>query len=265
VIVKTSVTAHACLRSYVHVMRTACLLVLAASLLLVPLRARACGASGGALGASACSLAEHEEEVRNKWRVGAAYAFTSTAIRFEGDTTLDETRHTVLGTIAYAPTPRWTFELGLGALASGELSRKDATFSLQPGLVSTLGGSYRLLDSEGARPFVVASLSVAYAHSRSELDDAPAPVRASYDALDFRLGGLVGWNLFRLLSTYALVRAFGGPVYWTFQGDSVVGTDTHHYQVGAGAVLRLGHNFDVYVEGVPLGEQAITAGMGLSL
>jgi len=43
--------------------------------------ARACGVST-ADGLSSCSLAEHEEETRPRWRVGASAACTSTAIDF---------------------------------------------------------------------------------------------------------------------------------------------------------------------------------------
>ena len=61
-----------------------------------------------------------------------------------------------------------------------------------------------------------------------------------------------------------VVRGFGGPVYWTYQGASVLGTDTHHYQVGAGLALLVGRRVDLFVEGVPLGEQAVAGGVAAS-
>src|SRR5262249_22801900 len=85
-----------------------------------PAGALACGASaGGASGVSACSLKEHLEEVRPKWRVGASYAFSSTAIRFNSDTRFDETRHVAFATADYRFTPDWAFELGLGTIFGG--------------------------------------------------------------------------------------------------------------------------------------------------
>jgi hypothetical protein len=42
----------------------------------------------------------------------------------------------------------------------------------------------------------------------------------------------------------------------------VNGTDRYHYQVGAGLVISLVQGFDVFVEGVPLGERAVTLGGG---
>jgi hypothetical protein len=49
-------------------------------------------------------------------------------------------------------------------------------------------------------------------------------------------------------------------VFWTYQGASEVGTDTHHYQVGGGFALLVARRVDLFVEGVPLGEQAVAAG-----
>lgn len=61
-------------------------------------------------------------------------------------------------------------------------------------------------------------------------------------------------------SPYAVVRAFGGPITWQYQGQSVTGTDGHHYQVGAGLTLVLARAVNLFVEGVPLGERSLAAG-----
>jgi hypothetical protein len=49
-----------------------------------------------------------------------------------------------------------------------------------------------------------------------------------YDALDLRVGAAVGTTLWKVLAPYEVGRAFGGPVYWRYQGASIVGTDDHH-------------------------------------
>ena len=46
---------------------------------------------------------------------------------------------------------------------------------------------------------------------------------------------------------------------------SVDGTDTHHYQFGVGASVQLVKTLSLFVEGVPLGERAVSAGVGLAL
>ncbi len=60
-------------------------------------------------------------------------------------------------------------------------------------------------------------------------------------------------------------RAGGRRVqHWRYPGTPVVGTDDHHWQVGAGVSVRFARQFDVFAEGVPLGEQGVTAGAGIS-
>ncbi len=81
-------------------------------------------------------------------------------------------------------------------------------------------------------------------------------------AIDARLGATVGKTFFDRVSPYAALRAFGGPVIWT-EGDTTrSGTDRYHVQLAGGAALLL-DPVDVFVEGAPLGEQAVSAGLGL--
>jgi hypothetical protein len=91
-----------------------------------------------------------------------------------------------------------------------------------------------------------------------------ASASVAYRALDLRLGALAGWPLFRTVSPYVVVRGFGGPVFWTYRGESRLGTDAYKYQVGAGLSLVVAGTVDVFVEGVPVGERGITAGAGIS-
>jgi hypothetical protein len=85
-----------------------------------------------------------------------------------------------------------------------------------------------------------------------------------YSAFDLRLGAVVGTTFFDRLSPYALGRVFGGPVYWRYQGAAVTGTDTHHYQLGAGLALMLARRLDIFAEAVPLGERSLSAGASVS-
>src|SRR3954452_17720323 len=82
-------------------------------------RARACGVST-ADGLSSCSLAEHEEETRPRWRLGASASYTSTAIDF-GSFRSPETRGSAIASLAYQPTPRWTLQLAAGSTLGGHL------------------------------------------------------------------------------------------------------------------------------------------------
>jgi hypothetical protein len=227
-------------------------------------RAAACGASGGGVaGISACSLEEHEEEIRPKWRLGASYSFTSTAIRFSDDIKPEETRDNVLVTLAYRPSRRLTLELGAGSLIGGKLRIQDVDYDFSPGLLTMLGGSYRVLDALGTRPFVLFTGQAAFIAATTRENGSAASPSVGYHAFDVRLGAVVGWTLFNVLSPYAAVRAFGGPVYWQYGGASVTGTDTHHYQVGGGLSVLIARRVDAFVEGVPLGELGVSAGAGV--
>ena len=98
------------------------------------------------------------------------------------------------------------------------------------------------------------------------------PVRAiglepsvGYEAFDLRLGAELGTTLFEIFRPYIPVRVFGGPVYWRYQGAAVTGTDTHHYQVGAGFNARLSRRMALFAEGIPLGERAVSFGVAAVL
>ncbi len=228
----------------------------------LPRASAACGSSGPD-GVSACSLAEHEEAVRPRWRLGASGVYTSTALHFSNALETSETRYAAIADVAYAPTARLTFSAGVGAALGGRLVAPDGPHDFAPGFVADLGTSYRVLD--GATPlgrgFILVSGVVSFTGSSTQLRDQGA--RTAYDALDFRAGLALGFTWWRMFSAYALARAFGGPVYWSYQGQSQIGTDTHHYQVGGGLALFVLRRVDLFVEGVPLGEQAVAAGVAV--
>lgn len=71
----------------------------------------------------------------------------------------------------------------------------------------------------------------------------------------------MGKTIAEVFTPYMLARAFGRPILWRYQGDYTVGNDKYHYQLGAGAVLRIGR-FDLAAEGVLLGEKALVGSVG---
>jgi hypothetical protein len=220
--------------------------------------ARACGSSGPG-GVSACSLAEHEEDERPKWRIGFSGVATSTALHLSNGMHADETRLASVATLTYAPTSRVALEASAGAALGGKLTLPDGSHEFSPGSVFSVGASWRVVDG---RPFVILTSLLSFTESTTRTNAAGSPV--GYEAFDLRLGGIVGTTLWNRFSPYALARAFGGPVYWRYEGSPVTGTDTHHFQLGAGFALGITRRFDLFVEGVPLGEQAVAAGFGLA-
>ena len=231
--------------------------------LAAPRVAHACGSSGPD-GVSACSLADYEEAQRPRWRVGVSGVYTSTFIRFSDTLIPGETRYAALAEVTYAPTSRFTLSAGLGAAVYGKLNAPDGPHDFGPGVVASVGASYRFL--EGATPvgrgFVVGSALVSFTGSSTQLGDS-GPTTA-YDALDFRVGAAAGRTWLRTISAYAVARLFGGPVFWSYHGEEVLGTDTHHYQLGGGLAVLVFRHVDLFAEGVPLGEQAVAAGVSVA-
>jgi hypothetical protein len=129
---------------------------------------------------------------------------------------------------------------------------------IRPGFVGSLGASYVALRNDGAIPFVLTTAQISAIFASTSNDDA------KYRAFDLRLGASVGWTFLRVLSPYAIVRLFGGPAYWTLFSEQVTGTDKHHYQLGAGLSGLIAERFDVFIEGIPLGERGITLGAGMT-
>lgn len=96
------------------------------------------------------------------------------------------------------------------------------------------------------------------------LGKAMAPSSVSLFAFDIRLGLTVGKTFWNVLSPYAAVRAFGGPVIWNIDGQTRTGTDLRHFQIALGMVSSLPRGFDLFAEAAPGGERTVTIGGGVS-
>jgi hypothetical protein len=220
-------------------------------------RAEACGVS--ATGVASCSLAEHQEETRPRWAVGVDASYTSTALRFDGSLRAEQTRYATLAELAYFPTRALALEAGAGVAFGGSLDVPDGKHEFSPGPTAFVGAAWHVVDQKNY--FVVLTSVLSFSNAETHLDSASS---IPYTAFDLRLGGELGANLAGFLHPYALGRVFGGPVYWRYAGNAVTGTDIHHYQIGAGVAVGLGHALSLFVEGVPLGEQAVTAGASVA-
>jgi hypothetical protein len=224
--------------------------------------ARACGASGPD-GVSACSLDEHTAASR-RWQVGVSGVYTSTALRFDGDRRADEQRGAVLASLAYRVAPRVTLQAAAGASLGGSLTLRGVEHAFDPGFAAALGVSFRVLDAEGARPFVLLTAQLASTVTTTRASTARAEGgRSGYEAFDLRAGVLVGTTLWGAVSPYAAARVFGGPAFWRDEGTAITGTDVSHYQVGAGVSARIGDRVSLFAEGIPLGERAVSGGASL--
>ena len=161
-----------------------------------------------------------------------------------------------------------TISLGGGAGVGGLLYLGEARHVISPGWLATAAYSRRLLDGQGAWPFLLLGVSLggSGASTRAEMPVTLAltkPVTASLFAFDLRASVTIGKTLFRIMSPYASARVFGGPVIWSTGQTTINGTDQRHFQLAAGLMTTLPRGFDLYVEGAPLGERAVTLGGGV--
>ena len=181
----------------------------------------------------------------------ASYAFTSTALRFDGEKRVDLTRHAVFAGSELPLATDLSLSFGAGGVLAGTIDRYD----LGPGTSLFFGTSWRAIDERDAPAFLQANTTLSVTRTATSLHE-------SFTAFDLRASLVAGHNFGNVFTPYAVLRGFGGPVYWA--GD--IGTDIHKYQVGAGfSQILPSRLFDFFVEGIPLGERGIAAGLGTTL
>jgi len=226
-------------------------------LLLATPAAHACGVS--ASGVASCSLAEHDEAVRPRWAIGLSGLYTSTRLSFGDGLYADQARYATLATLAYLPTAKLVLQAGAGVAFGGWLTLPDARYRFSPGPIALLAADFRAFDD--GRYFLLFTSGLSYTAARTHADERASE---SYHALDLRLGAQFGVEVVRGVRPYAIARLFGGPIFWRYEGKAVTGTDTHHYQLGAGLAVRVAKALNLFAEGVPLGEQALAVGLGVA-
>jgi hypothetical protein len=229
--------------------------------------AKACGAAypGGPM---VCTMADAPSSARARQagpaaRVAGSWAFTSTTILFGEGRRAELTRHAFFVGTEVPLRPGLGLRFGAGGIAAGELVLKAGrAATLGPGVTGFVGISKTVLEEAGARPFVQvgATLSVSRAATR-ETGGRDAP---SFTALDVRAAATAGTTLLDgWVVPYVSARAFGGPIFYRYAGQDVTGTDLYKYQLAGGLSLaRASRMLDVFIEGVPLGERGVSAGVG---
>jgi hypothetical protein len=192
---------------------------------------------------------------------------TRTTLAFSGDHDVALDELSAVARLEVLVRPRLTVFAGGGSIVGGTVRVSGETHHMSPGWLVTAGLSWLALPEAARRPFVLVSAVLGYAatHTTQEPqgDSAGASFSYGWRAGDARLGVAAGKSL-GPVRPYAIGRVFGGPVSWQLGGQSITGTDRHHYQLGAGVAVSLPAHIDVDVEAVPLGEQALVFGAGVA-
>jgi hypothetical protein len=154
---------------------------------------------------------------------------------------------------------QWSARLSLGVLLDGQIRDVGgADHDLKPGGLVAVALERRASTGRGLTPSLDASISLSA--SWSETVSAITADRTPYSAADARLGARAVWQLGQRAFPFVAVRVFGGPVNWDVRGDTVLGSDIHHYQLAVGSAVQLG-TFAGHVEWAALGEQGVSAGL----
>jgi hypothetical protein len=210
-----------------------------------------------------CSGDEHGAEAAPRWHAGASYGVFGTSLAFVDGPSVDIERRAASASLEYRLGPDMTVGGGAGAGLGGHFLVGAERFKVLPGWLVTATWSRRLLDGAGRAPFLLIGLAAgASGASTRKETTAPAPETAALYAIDVRVALTVGKTFWNTLTPYASARAFGGPVFWSYRGQSLFGGDKYHFQLAAGLVAALPRGFDVFVDGAPLGERAVTLGAG---
>lgn len=227
----------------------------------------ACGVSGGG-SPGICTLEEHESNQR-KWRIGAAFTRSVTRIQYSDNSERDNERNGVVVTLDRQLSNRWVFQVAAGTLLYGTIRMPGVERAMNPGGVFAVSVAWRVLDMQGnGTPFLLLTGTFAgFIGSTTKLHDRDANVPSGdYKAFDLRIGAVLG-TVIPLgevsLRPYGVARVFGGPIFWNEGATSLTGTDAYKHQLGAGATL-VWNRFDVFVEGIAIGERAMSAGAGVS-
>jgi hypothetical protein len=173
----------------------------------------------------------------------------------------DERRESVAASFERRLSNRWTFAGTLGMAVGGSLRSAARSYDVSPGPLAAASFSYRALDEREARPFVLVAVSVAASSATTSLRGAS--IMDTLVSTDARLGVILGKTIGGVMTPYVAGRVFGGPIFWTYDGQSTTGTDAYHYQVGFGFSLSLGR-FGAHLEVAPLGERSLAAGFGVA-
>jgi hypothetical protein len=211
-----------------------------------------------------CSGDDGEHPAERRLHAGLAYGVMGAVIALAGGPTGTVERRAVSASLDIQLAPAHSLAIGAGAGLGGLVEMEGRRFDLRPGAHLSATWTFRLLDGRGKLPFLLGSLTVggSFARSVEQVRGARAPETSTWLAFDARLGLTVGKTFFEVLSPYAAVRAVGGPVVWHYRGDLVAGSDPRHVQAALGLVTALPGGVDLYVEGAPLGERAVTIGGG---
>ncbi len=190
------------------------------------------------------------------------YNQVNASLRFSGRFDRELAQQAAALTVGKMVDSTWLLRASVARIVGGELVGAVQTATLESGWSVAVQASRRFIYEQIPQLYVGGAVSLAASLIGARYGQGEV---SSYGAVDVRIGATAGWILFGAVIPYAAVRAFGGPVMWRAEpaGDTVAGTDRHHFQIGAGLAVRLPVGLYASLDYVPLGERSLSAEMGV--
>ncbi len=176
----------------------------------------------------------------------------------------------------------WTLSATLVFVADGRLSFDDGPpagpaptppralrYDLQPGAAAGLGLSWRALEAPRDGIDLSLAFQLAAASTRLRTPDSVSmdvPRGAEWMAFDLRVSLTASRTFGGVLTPWASVRVFGGPIAvgWDGRDGTSLGSDDRHVQLAAGVSVRpfplRVPGLRLFVEGAALSERGFTLG-----
>jgi opacity protein-like surface antigen len=196
--------------------------------------------------------------------VGVSGGVLRTTLLFNSGTSQQQLQEgSLVATLSYRPS-RFSFQFGVGPVTGGTLEGDLGSYTLGVGILGTASASWLVLDGQTDSPLLVsASLTLGAATAPTQNVSVPTD-RPTFTALDIRLSAIVGHRFFGFWTPYLGAGVFGGRVYFAPLGQSLVGTDQHHYRISVGSNFELPAHLSVFAELGFLGEQNLIGGASYS-
>ena len=177
-----------------------------------------------------------------------------THIVFDNDKTYELTEQAATASAGYSSAAGFSLRGSVGVLLDGSLAA--GTYDFDPGFVIAVGASRQW--PLGDKWFVNGSVGLSATRAQTHVKGLAGD--EAFTAGDVRGGVMFGRTLGTIWNPYVLARGFGGPVWWTVDGNAVSGTDTRHFQFGAGLSVATSIGLTINVDVSALGEQAASLG-----
>jgi hypothetical protein len=197
------------------------------------------------------------------WLIAAGYNASTALLVFEGSIDRELRVGSAALSLGRLLGDTWMLRGSIARVATGTITGGGDDAQVESGWMFGASLSRRFVVDGWPKLYIGGSAALAMQISSAAYgaNDPASPLTAG----DLRIGSTVGWLLWDRFVPYGAVRVFGGPVKWRAErkGEPVSGTDRRHFQLGTGLSVVLPASMYASAEYIPLGEQSVSAEVGV--